>query len=81
MWTVDLDPFRSFSDRDLEFRGALSFEIAKCESTIQSESLIKGEHGPLIWLHFGVLDTESWRSQGDSRKNREAPFGIACVHR
>jgi hypothetical protein len=28
--------------------GALSFEIVKCETAIQSELLIKGEHGPLI---------------------------------
>jgi hypothetical protein len=54
--------------------GALSFEIAKRETMIQSESLIKGERGPLIWLHFRVSDTRCWRSQGDSQKNHEAPF-------
>jgi hypothetical protein len=60
--------------------GALSFEIAKCETTIQSESLIKGKRGPLIWLHFRVSDTGSWRIQGDSRQNREVPFGSGCGH-
>ena len=28
----------------------------------------KGDHGPLIWLHFIVLDTRSWRCQGHSRQ-------------
>jgi hypothetical protein len=28
----------------------------------------KGEHGPLIWLHFVFSDTRSWRSQWDSRQ-------------
>jgi hypothetical protein len=46
--------------------GALSFEIVKHKITIQSESLIKGKRGPLIWLHFRVSDTGSWRSQGSN---------------
>ena len=61
--------------------GSLSLEITKHETVVQSESLIKGEHGPLIWIHFGVSDTESWRSQGDSQKNCEVPFGAAYGHR
>jgi hypothetical protein len=32
---------------ELKEGGALSFEIVKCETAIQFESLIKGEHGPL----------------------------------
>jgi hypothetical protein len=47
--------------------GALSFEIMKRETTIQSESLIKGEHGPLIWLHFRV----SYRELEESRRLME----------
>jgi hypothetical protein len=45
----------------------------KRETTIQSESLIKGECGPLIWLHFGVSDTGCWESQETSHQDPQSP--------
>jgi hypothetical protein len=56
--------------------GALSFEITKRETTVQSESLIKGEHGPLIWLHFRVSDTEELE---ESRKQLTVETSICEI--
>jgi hypothetical protein len=53
--------------------GSLSFEIAKRETTIQSKSLIKGERGPLIWLHFEVSNTRCWESQETSHQDPQSP--------
>jgi hypothetical protein len=45
-----------------------SAEIVKCEMAKWSKPLVRGDHGPLIQLHFKVLDTEildigSWKCQ------------------
>jgi hypothetical protein len=54
---------------------------------VEESHLITTDGGPLIWLHFVVSDTGSWRSQRHSWqecrnvKLHEAPFGAACGHR